>query len=107
YRQPVLSPTSAMDEIYAKKGKQFDAQLVNKVSRFIGDYPLGTVVVLNTGETAIVVEKNPFYMILPRVLVVLSREGHTIEPKLVDLFEGRGRGEEGKSKIVKTVPMNA
>ncbi|HLS97737.1 MAG: HD domain-containing phosphohydrolase [Porticoccaceae bacterium] len=107
YRQPVLSPTSAMGEIYAKKGKQFDAQLVEKFIRFMGVYPLGTVVVLNTGETAIVVEKNPFYMILPRVLVVLSREGHKIEPKLVDLFEERDRAEESKIKIVKTLPMNA
>ena len=107
YRQPVLSPTSAMGEIYAQKGKQFDAQLVEKFIRFMGVYPLGTLVILNTGETAIVVEKNPFYMILPQVLVVLSRDGAKIEPKLVDLFEERHRAEESKIKIVKTLPMNA
>lgn len=107
YREPVLSPTSAMGEIYAQKGKQFDAQLVEKFIRFMGVYPLGTLVILNTGETAIVVEKNPFYMILPQVLVVLSPDGTKIEPKLVDLFEERDRAEESKIKIVKTLPMDA
>jgi len=107
YRQPTLSPTSAMGEIYAKKGTQFDSQLVEKFIRFMGVYPLGTLVELNTGETAIVVEKNPFYMVLPKVLVVTTGSGAKIKPYLVDLFAERTRDEETKIKIVKTLSMNS
>lgn len=107
YRQPTLSPTSAMGEIYANKGKQFDTQLVEKFIRFMGVYPLGTLVKLNTGETAIVVEKNPFYMILPKVLVVTTSTGTQITPYLVDLFAERTRPESAKIKISRTLPMNS
>lgn len=107
YREQILSPTSAMGEIYAQKGKQFDPQLVEKFIRFMGVYPLGTPVKLNTGETAIVVEKNPFYMILPKVLIVLGEDGSRVEPRMVDLFEERDRSEENKIKIVETLSLNS
>ena len=106
YRQPILSPTNAMGEIYAGKGTQFDSQLVEKFIRFMGVYPLGTLVQLNTGETAIVVEKNPFYMVLPKVLVVTSNQGTKIKPFVVDLFEEKSRSEESKIKIIKTLSMS-
>ena len=105
YRQPVLSPTSAMGEIYDNKGTQFDAQLVEKFIRFMGVYPLGTPVELNTGEIAVVVEKNPFYMVLPKVLVVMSGDGTKITPYAVDLFKEKEREEGDKIEIVKTLSM--
>lgn len=107
YRQPRLSPTSAMGEIYANKGKQFDAQLVEKFIRFMGVYPLGTLVELNTGEKAVVVEKNPLYMILPKVLVVASGDGSKLQPFLVDLFAESVRADQTKLKIVRTLPMDS
>ncbi|MAT50725.1 MAG: metal-dependent phosphohydrolase [Porticoccaceae bacterium] len=106
YRKPVLSPTNAMGEIYEQKGKQFDAQLVEKFIRFMGVYPLGTPIQLNTGEIAIVVEKNPFYMVLPKVLVVADSDGNRIEPRVVDLFDEKGRSDGEKIQIAKTLAMN-
>ncbi|GIX31211.1 MAG: HD family phosphohydrolase [Porticoccaceae bacterium] len=104
YRRPLLSPTRAMGEIYAGRGTQFDAQLVEKFIRFMGVYPLGTPVVLSSGEIAVVVEKNPLYMVLPKVRVVADAAGRPVPPRLLDLFAECQRGEG--IRIRRTLPLD-
>ena len=98
-----VSPTEAMSELYNNAGKQFDRRLVESFIRFLGLYPLGSLVQLGSGEIGIVVEKNPFYKVLPKVVVVLDGNGDRIRPREVDLYKELDINDKCAHKIVRTL----
>jgi hypothetical protein len=52
-----------------------DRDLVEKVIRSLGVYPIGTVVELNTGERGVVVGTNRAAALKPTVRIIMSRSG--------------------------------
>jgi len=75
YRK-AFSPYEAVKMIIKQKDVIFDAQILKKFLDFISIYPIGSLVYLNTGETAMVVGSNrgkPTRSIV-RVLLNLKRE---------------------------------
>ena len=55
YARPVQS---AFEILRSASGRQFDEELVREFIRWLGAFPVGTLVELHTGEVAVVVEKH-------------------------------------------------
>ena len=56
----------------------FDRELVEKVIRCLGVYPVGSLVELNTGERGIVLAANRSDALRPTIRLVLSRDGQAL-----------------------------
>lgn len=62
----------ALDEIYKLGGSQFRKELIDQLVQFMGIYPVSSLVELNTGEVALVVQQNQVRRLLPRLMVLLT-----------------------------------
>lgn len=67
-----LAPSRAVAKLYERRDKEFQEELVVEFIRAIGLYPTGTLVELNTGEVAVVVEQNFERRLKPKVVIVLD-----------------------------------
>jgi HD-GYP domain-containing protein (c-di-GMP phosphodiesterase class II) len=85
YAEP-LSPSSALSYLYKERGTGFHGELVEQFIQCVGMFPVGSVVELNSGETAIVITQNLVRKLKPRVMVVLDGSGNPLRPhKILDL----------------------
>jgi len=73
------SPSQAAKLLYNQKGRAFQEELVVEFIEAIGLYPLGTMVKLSTGETAVVVKNNPERRLKPEVMVIHNADGEEVE----------------------------
>ena len=81
-----LSPSKAVAKLYECRDKEFQEELVVEFIRAIGLYPTGTLVELNTGEVAVVVEQNFERRLKPKVMVVTDAcKIHLDKPIYIDL----------------------
>jgi HD-GYP domain-containing protein (c-di-GMP phosphodiesterase class II) len=62
----------ALEEIHHLSGKQFNEQLVDQLVQFMGMYPVSSLIELNTGEVAVVVQQNQVRRLLPRLMLLLD-----------------------------------
>jgi hypothetical protein len=84
-----------------KSGKGFDPMLVKAFVNFVGLYPIGTIVRLNTGEVAVVYEpcKDPEFNDRPKVRLVRYEDGKATAGEIVDLMERDDSGKKFKRTI--------
>jgi putative nucleotidyltransferase with HDIG domain len=69
-------------------GKQFDQHLVRRFVQLIGIYPTGTLVRLNTGEIAVVLNVYAPDPYRPQVRILINRDGKRLElPLDLNLWE--------------------
>ena len=88
YGEPV-APSTALSMIYKWRGTLFDAYLVEQFIRFVGIFPLGSVVELNSGEVGIVIGQSLERRLQPRIMVIRDANGNPLKPqKLMDLSRG-------------------
>ena len=70
---------------WSKQG-QFDPQIVHAFVSSLGIYPTGSLVRLQSGRLAVVVEQNPGALASPRIKVFFSTKAQMpVPPELVDL----------------------
>ncbi len=62
----------ALDEIHHLSGKQFSRELIDQLVQFMGMYPVSSLVELNTGEVAVVIQQNQVRRLLPRLMLLLD-----------------------------------
>ena len=105
YRDSVATREEAVSWMLEKSGTEFDAILLKVFATMIGIYPIGSLVVLNTGEWGIVTEMNPdtAYMAYPKVKIITDKTGNKIDGEIVDLTEKDPKTEKFKRTIVKTL----
>jgi putative nucleotidyltransferase with HDIG domain len=73
-------PTDRILEVLRRSdGMQFDQHLVRRFVQLIGIYPAGTLVRVNTGETALVLKVHADDPHRPQVRILTSREGARLE----------------------------
>lgn len=69
-----ISPYDALNDIYRWAKKDFDLQLVEKFIKCLGIYPIGSLVVLSTNETAVVISASDKTRLRPIVMLIQDRE---------------------------------
>jgi putative nucleotidyltransferase with HDIG domain len=92
------NPTDRILEVLKRKdGLQFDQHLVRRFAQLIGIYPVGNFVLLDTGETAVVINIYAPDPHRPQVRVIKDRAGVLLErPYDVSLWEtDRAEGQPG------------
>ncbi len=76
---------AAFDILRDASGRQFDEALVREFIRWLGAFPVGTLVQLHTGEVAVVVEKHEHLQLRPRVAVLRDAHKQRCTPRYLDL----------------------
>jgi len=105
YRKKTATREEAVSWLLEKTGTEFDAVLLKVFANMIGVYPIGSLVVLDTGAWGIVTEVNPdiAYMTKPKVKIIADKKGNKIDGKIIDLAEKNPKTEKFKKTIVKTL----
>jgi HD-GYP domain-containing protein (c-di-GMP phosphodiesterase class II) len=94
-----VSPAAALRKIYEWSKFHFNPSLAQEFMRCVGIYPVGTMVMLESGRLAVVIEPHETNLLAPKVNVFFdTRKKLYIKPETVDLARGLGFG--GGDKIV-------
>jgi len=94
-----MSAAEALRRIYEWSKFHFNPQHVQAFMRCVGIYPVGTLVLLESGRLGVVTEPHPTSLLAPKVNVFFSTRSNTyIKPQEVDLSKPLGSG--GGDKIV-------
>lgn len=81
-------PAGSLQRMAQWKG-QFDPIIFQAFVKSVGIYPTGTLVRLQSGKLAVVVDQNPAALVSPRVKVFFStKSGMPIPVQLIDLASG-------------------
>lgn len=92
-------PTGVLRKLYEWSKFHFDVGLVQHFIRTIGIYPIGSLVSLESGRLAVVVEQGQESLLRPIVRVIFDlKQGFKITPKNIDLSQPVGKG--GADRIV-------
>jgi len=102
YSRTPMTPEKALSLMMERAGTQLDPLLFKFFVNMVGVYPVGTAVMLNTRQMALVYGNNMMFPDKPRVMVITDQQGKKIKGVLLDLSE---KGGDGKFKysIVKTL----
>ena len=83
---PVMSPFDALTMLWSWTNRWLNAILVQQFSHCIGLFPVGSLVLLNSGDVAIILSHHRTKRFQPRVMVVVDAEKKQIEsPWTLDL----------------------
>lgn len=88
-----IEPTEVLKKMLEWSGLHFNATLVHNFIRTIGIYPVGTLVRLESGYLAVVIQQNHDNLLHPRVRVIFNAKAQSyIPPRELDLV-GRGNND--------------
>ena len=94
-----MSAAEALRKIYEWSKFHFNPAFVQDFMRCVGIYPVGTMVMLQSGRLGVVTEAHPTNLLAPKVNVFFSSKSNGyIRPETVDLSRPVGSG--GADKIV-------
>jgi HD-GYP domain-containing protein (c-di-GMP phosphodiesterase class II) len=103
YADPV-APSAAISSLYKWRGVTFEAGLVEQFIRFIGIFPVGSLVELNSGEIGVVISQNLEQRLKPRVMVIRDAKGNELRPqKLLDLARSPKATPDEAYRILRTL----
>jgi HD-GYP domain-containing protein (c-di-GMP phosphodiesterase class II) len=90
YNSPI-PPKGALDVMRRVSGTSLNSDLVEKFEEMMGDYPVGSLVRLDTNEIALVVRPHPLESSEAAVRIIIDARGTTLDqPKVVSLAEKDG-----------------
>ncbi|MBI5197518.1 MAG: HD-GYP domain-containing protein [Nitrospirae bacterium] len=94
YNRKAYVPDRALSYMLKKSGIAFDPILLKIFVNAIGIYPIGTLVLMNSGEMGVVMmsNPNPGKVNLPKIKLVADRSGNEVDGDLVDLSDHTGMG---------------
>jgi HD-GYP domain-containing protein (c-di-GMP phosphodiesterase class II) len=99
-----VAPSAAISNLYKWRDVLFDAGLVEQFIRFVGIFPVGSLVELNSGETGVVISQNPEQRLKPRVMVIRDAKGFEVRPqKLLDLSREPKATPDEAYRILRTL----
>ena len=104
YKTEALAPSAVLEEMRDNPRRGLDQVLVKAFINLLGIYPVGTLVVLDTFELAVVSASNPSPEALSRpiVKIISDAQGNRISPPLVvDLAIPEAAGQYART-IIKT-----
>ena len=81
-----IKPATAVNALYARRGRNFQPELVEEFIQCLGLYPTGSVVELSSKEVGIVIEQNRLRRLRPKILIVLDElKQELMDPYTLDL----------------------
>lgn len=98
--QLARSPSDALQELYAQRGRQFDDELVIRFIDAVGIFPPGSIVEMLSGEVGIVLSSTS-EKLRPRVIMILDAMGEPTTQRIVDLSK-MGTDHERNAYQIKT-----
>lgn len=85
--QQAIAPSAAVRELYAQSNKRFQDDIVKEFIQALGIYPAGSIVELNTGELAVVLEQIAERRLRPKLAVVTDSNRQALaQIKSLDLL---------------------
>lgn len=104
YRK-AMTPQDALTSMHKRAEVDFGKQLMEEFIKCVGIYPIGSLVVLNTGALGVVVSSNPDARLKPLILLVRDEHGKDVVPRklvnLATLANTRGTQSWAISRVVK------
>jgi HD-GYP domain-containing protein (c-di-GMP phosphodiesterase class II) len=104
YQTEPMGPAAVLQEMRDNPRRGMDPVIVKAFVNLLGIYPVGTLVVLDTFELAIVHTVNPSteFLARPIIRIVSDEHGHLVHPgELFDLADKRADGAFART-IIKT-----
>jgi hypothetical protein len=92
YSRNPMSPDKALNLMIKQAGNQLDPLLLKFFINMVGIYPIGTLVILDSNELALVYESNPGFVKHPRILIIADGNGNRVDAIPVDLAEKNDDG---------------
>ena len=94
-----------MNFMLERSGTEFDPVILKVFVNMMTSCPVGSMVLLNTGELGIVFETHPeaSFSLKPKVKLITDEWGNKIEGEIIDLAEIDSMTRSHKRSIVKTV----
>lgn len=105
YRKRAFTPDETLQMMMEKSGVEFDPIILKVFAGMVGTYPVGTLVLLDTGEAGIVVEipSEPLLASRPKVKIIADSSGRKIDGNIVDLSEKNEDLKTYRRSIVKSL----
>jgi HD-GYP domain-containing protein (c-di-GMP phosphodiesterase class II) len=105
YRTSQFTRDDALNLMLAQSGREFHPVLLREFVKMMGVYPVGSLVALDTGEVAVVVENNPEtpFLLRPKAKIVAAAGGGRVDGDEVDLSESKPETRAFVRTIVKTL----
>jgi len=105
YRKKDFTREEAINMMLEKSGTEFDPIILKVFVNMMGTCPIGTLVLLNSGEIAIVVEINQetAYLLRPKVKLITDEMGNKLDGEIVDLTEVDPKTNKYTRTIVKAL----
>jgi HD-GYP domain-containing protein (c-di-GMP phosphodiesterase class II) len=105
YRDKVFTRDETLNMMLEKSGTEFDPIILKVFANMMGQYPVGTLVLLNTGEIGIVIEANPelSLLLLPKVKIIADKNGNKIDGDILDLAHQDPKKDDHDRTIVKSL----
>lgn len=103
-----INNMTALDEMRLMRGIEFSSELIDQLIQFLGIYPVSSIVELNTGEVAIVIQQNQVRRLLPRVMIVLASDKTRNKfPTTLDLLNAPQTPNGEPYRIIKSLTPNS
>jgi HD-GYP domain-containing protein (c-di-GMP phosphodiesterase class II) len=107
YADPI-PPYNAMRSLQGWSESSFRGALVEQFIQAIGIFPVGSLVELSTGETAIVVGQHKSHRLKPRVLIITGPDKSPLKvPASLDLLYAKEGPSGSAPYIVRGLPVDA
>jgi hypothetical protein len=102
-----LSPSSAVNQLYDNRNVLFQEDVVVEFIQSLGIYPAGSIVELNTGELAVVVEQFAERRLRPRIVIATDEnKAPLVELRSLDLLEEAVAPQERNTLDPKSKRLN-
>ncbi len=102
YARIPLTPDEALRRMLEKQGKSFDPVLLKVFINMLGIYPVGSLVILDTGEVGLVMEASPTELSRPAVAIIADKTGKREKIETVELAKVDEKTGKYKRSILKT-----
>jgi HD-GYP domain-containing protein (c-di-GMP phosphodiesterase class II) len=106
--RPARKSQWIIDQINTMRDRHFTASVVDEFVQFIGIYPVGTLVELNSGEVGVVFEQNRVRRLKPRIMVLLGPDkSPNPSPGIINLLNDPLVKDGMPYKIVRVLPSGS
>ncbi|HSI45371.1 MAG TPA: HD-GYP domain-containing protein [Methylophilus sp.] len=96
-----------LETLYTTKNEKFSESLIDQLIQFFGIYPVSSLVELNSGEVAVVIQQNQIRRLQPRVMILLDTQKVRMKsPVTLDLIHGPLTPAGESYRIVRGLPPN-